>query len=529
MSSKVKVDVKKACLYLRFSDAKQIGNTSIASQEEVCTRYCDTQGYEITDIIRDEATSANSTNERRILELLSFCKEHKGTFEILVVFKLDRFARSTDQHIWLRSRLRELGIILRSATEPIDESKEGKLMETILSAFAEFDNSVKKERVKLAMWQRVNEGLFPWNPPLGYMVDPKRPEGVRLTPHVIDPKKASMVKRIFADYSTGAFSKPSLGTKYNLSKQRLDGILRNPYFMGHLKTQDGQLVRGKHEALISIDLFYKCQEIKQGLSNNATKPRLFLNPDFPLRGLIVCSACGKNLTACHPKKPTFTKYYCFNKGCKLYSRSIDGKDIEDDFWELLRTVKPTKTTEEKITQKLIVGYEKRKDEFKTDYMRQMETIAKLQAEQNWVVTQGRRGDLPEHLVKDQVKELEGQIMAEKKKLNGIYIKEVDIAALLSHAFSFIRTLENSWYEAKFEAKLTIQRLVFKRRIAYDVVSRQFGLLEPSISPLFRLDKKESEQRLSTLELIDIISDLRMWQELSGYSNILVERTRTATV
>jgi DNA invertase Pin-like site-specific DNA recombinase len=56
---------------------------------------------------------------------------------------LTRFARDKYDHFALRSHLQSLGISLRSAPEPIDDTSTGKLMECGLAAFAQFDNDVR--------------------------------------------------------------------------------------------------------------------------------------------------------------------------------------------------------------------------------------------------------------------------------------------------------------------------------------------------------------------------------------------------
>ena len=61
----------------------------------------------------------------------------------VVVFNLRRFARHEYDHFALCSLLQSLGISLRSATEPIDDTSAGKLMEGVLAAFAQFDNDCR--------------------------------------------------------------------------------------------------------------------------------------------------------------------------------------------------------------------------------------------------------------------------------------------------------------------------------------------------------------------------------------------------
>ncbi len=61
---------------------------------------------------------------------------NKGRVHFVVVFNLTRFARDKDDHFALRSHLQSPGISLRSATEPIDDTSTGKLMENATGRIA---------------------------------------------------------------------------------------------------------------------------------------------------------------------------------------------------------------------------------------------------------------------------------------------------------------------------------------------------------------------------------------------------------
>ena len=76
------------------------------------------------------------------------------------MFNLTRFARDKYDHFALRSHLQSLGISLRSATEPIDDTSTGKLMAGVLAAFAQFDNAVRSDRTRAAC-------APPWNSDAG--------------------------------------------------------------------------------------------------------------------------------------------------------------------------------------------------------------------------------------------------------------------------------------------------------------------------------------------------------------------------
>ena len=69
---------------------------------------------------------------------------NKGRVHFVVVFNLTRFAPDKYDHSALRSHLQSLGISLRSAREPIDDTSTAKLMEGVLAAFAVLRFALRK-------------------------------------------------------------------------------------------------------------------------------------------------------------------------------------------------------------------------------------------------------------------------------------------------------------------------------------------------------------------------------------------------
>ena len=131
-----------AVIYVRVSTKEQTENLSLPTQLRACEEYCRRQGYEVLERFHEEGESAKSTDRSQLQNLLTFCRLNKGRVHFVVVFNLTRFARDKYDHFALRSHLQSLGISLRSATEPIDDTSTGKLMEGVLAAFAQFDNDV---------------------------------------------------------------------------------------------------------------------------------------------------------------------------------------------------------------------------------------------------------------------------------------------------------------------------------------------------------------------------------------------------
>ena len=473
--------MKKAIIYLRTSSDKQIDNTSLDTQEQISRAYSQTEGLEVVDVKRFEAVSAKETNSLRAAELLEFVKVGQGKFEVLVVFKLDRFARNQEQHHWLRGQLMKMGVVLRSATERIDETPSGRLVEGVLAAVNQYDNEVRIERVKIGLWRRGEEGLWPWQAPSGYY----RPKdtGVRLTVSLPDPNCDWAFRNIFDLYSTGTYTYGQLaslmskkkiknwqGKTIKFSKQLIDKTLKNPFYVGYLKGKDGKPVKGRHEAIVEMSVWQKCQEVRTGKSNHAINKRLYNHPDFPLRRFVSCSKCSKQLTSCWSKGQAggrYAYYYCVNRKCERYSKMISKNTLHDSFCDYMRTVKPTDDFVKFFTGVFIERYEERKTDIKGEYSRKLGDVQKLEKEQEWLVEKGKKGIISDALLQKQLEDTDQKLTLAKMSLEETHAEELEVDSLLNHATAFIRTCDLVWYDALFEAKQKYQRLVFPSGVSFD--------------------------------------------------------------
>ena len=141
----------KAVLYCRVSTKEQVGNLSLATQQEACAEYCARNKMEVQEMFVEEGESAKTVDRPALKRLLTYCAAHRSELDVVVVYAVSRLARDTSDHLAIRAQLRRHGIQLRSVTEPIDDSSSGKFIETILAGVAQFDNDVRAERTKSGM------------------------------------------------------------------------------------------------------------------------------------------------------------------------------------------------------------------------------------------------------------------------------------------------------------------------------------------------------------------------------------------
>src|SRR5215204_3937405 len=309
-----------AVVYVRVSTKEQTENLSLPTQLRACEDYCRREGFEVLQRFKEQGESAKTTDRTELQNLLKYCRTQKGKAHFLVVYNLTRFAREKYDHFALRAHLKSLGISLRSATEPIDDTSTGKLMEGVLAAFAQFDNDVRSDRTRAGMKAALKLRRWTFFAPIGYLNAP-RSVGKSLMP---DPARAPLVRRAFEEYATGRCTKQQLLKQTRgwgltnrrgspLTSQAIGVLLRNQLYAGIVDvTEYG--VRGKRgdfEPLISEDLFYRVQAVLSGRVPS-TAPQQRAHPDFPLRGFVRCESCGRGLTGSWSKGRSeyYAYYHC---------------------------------------------------------------------------------------------------------------------------------------------------------------------------------------------------------------------------
>lgn len=337
-----------AVIYVRVSTKEQTENLSLPTQLRACEEYCRRQGYEILERFHEEGESAKTTNRSQLQNLLTFCRLNKGRVHFVIVFNLTRFARDKYDHFALRSHLQSLGISLRSATEPIDDTSTGKLMEGVLAAFAQFDNDVRSDRTRAGMKAALDLGRWVFLAPIGYLNAP-RAVGKSL---IADPERAPLVRRAFEEYATGRFTKEQLLKQARawgltnrrnrpLTSQAIGMLLRNQLYAGIVDVPEYGVrgKRGDFEPLISEDLFCRAQAVLSGRLPSTT-PRQRTHPDFPLRGFVRCDSCGRGLTGSWSKgRSDYYAYYHCRPGCRAVN--ITKATLEGLFADELAKFQPT--------------------------------------------------------------------------------------------------------------------------------------------------------------------------------------------
>jgi len=315
----------KAIIYCRVSSKEQVDGTSLESQEIACREYATRNHIEVSRVFIERGESAKFADRTQLLELLAFCRDKANVVDCLLVWKVDRLARNVGDHFSIKASLLKQNIRVISVTEPIDAKPEGKLLETILAGFAQFDNDVRAARTVQGLRQKIQEGLFPWMAPLGYRTatlgqkktEPDRP---------VQPA-FRILQEAWKDFASGKYQKVEILRKVTkqglrtragkpLSKQSLDNIFADPFYAGIIRDPwSGEECAGRHLPMVDRATFARVQ-VMLGKSPVAV-PHRNLRPEFPLRAFTRCANCESPLTGSFSRgrSSLYPYYHCFSKMC----------------------------------------------------------------------------------------------------------------------------------------------------------------------------------------------------------------------
>lgn len=305
-------------IYTRVSTDNQVGGRfdSCESQAAICREHIRkhaAEGWYEVACYTDAAYSGSSLNRPGVQALKR--QIEAGTVKVVLIFKLERVLRSTDEWIPFRGFLQKHGCRLESATEDLSESTpSGRLKNNLLMSVAEYERLNTAEKTRTKMHEQAKRGL--WNGgmvPFGYDYDAK---AQALRPH---PDEAPIVRRVFDLASklvsltqiANALNAEGLRTKTRDFRRRdgavdtvggqlfrSDGLrllLRNPIYRGAVRFS-GQEYPAKHERLVSSELWEKANAaVSTTLPRRESRVSERDMHGHLLKGIAHCGSCNRAL------------------------------------------------------------------------------------------------------------------------------------------------------------------------------------------------------------------------------------------
>ena len=524
----------KGIIYTRVSSDEQVKGTSLEFQEDLCRRYCTERDIEVIEVFREEGESAKDlslNNRKKFLAALEFCRKRKKQINAFIVLRVDRFARNTEDHFAVRKILMDYGTSLHSVTEPIGNKPAEKFIETVLAGAAEYDNAIRKQRCSDGMSQKINQGLYPWKTPLGYVCNNSKKRGEKKTqPDPPDEKVFPIVQRGLKHYAQGLCTQMELVRlldAWGLSAARgipttiqlVDRILGKylKYYAGILSNPfTGEDKDGLHTPMISKEEYFRINLVKSGKVARAVKHDRY-NPKFPLRRTVSCFSCKIYLTAStpHGNGGKYSYYHCHNKNCAMFGKGIAKAILEREFREYLRTIIP-KDSFINAFRAIVLDVWKERGKLFSDQANQYgKQIASLEAKKKVARDMREEGSYTKDEFLERKGELENEIAAVQISLNETKIDQLDIEAAYDYATSFIRDLERQWFDVSEQLRPRFQKLILPDGISYE---RGKGFGTARLGYIFEVNRQYDGDNLPVVDRRRI--ELRFASSRAGRNTLI---------
>lgn len=319
-------------IYARYSSDNQ-REESIEGQLRECKAFAEKNDIQIVGTYIDRALSAKTDNRPEFQRMI---KESSGSlFDVIIVWKLDRFARNRYDSAHYKTLLRKNGVKVVSATEAISDGAEGILLESMLEGMAEYYSVELAEKTLRGMTENAlacksNGGLLP----IGFTADKE-------LHYQIDPVMAPVVVEVFTRYAEGSTMKDiarelsargirsQRGTE--ISTNTITTMLHNRKYIGEYRFKDVVVPNGI-PAIVSQELFDRVQE--RMAANKKAPAKHKAEDEYLLTTKLFCGMCkcmmaGESGTS--QNETTYRYYKCpgvkYHRGCN--KKTVKKLWIED--------------------------------------------------------------------------------------------------------------------------------------------------------------------------------------------------------
>lgn len=395
----------KAVAYCRYSSELQ-NEDSIEAQLREISRYAQINKIEVIHNYIDQERSGKNDDRPAFQQMISDAK--KGLYDVIIVHKIDRFARNRYDSAIYKAQLKRLGIKILYAAQAIADSPEGRLMEGILESFAEYYSDNLATEVMKGLKTIAIRGEFTGGfPPLGYDVVDKK--------YAINEYEAVIVRRIFEMYGSGCsygdifkeMKSKGYKTKFgaDFGKNSLYSILGNKKYIGimeynkaipripgkrngHKQKPQDQIITVKNVIPQIIDMETWNSVQRRKIVNKKTRAQYKAEELYLLTGLVHCTCGGRMLG--HKKTNNQRRLYKYYRctSCGAYRVKDELETLAMD--ELLNSMLSDESVEA-FVEKMNMYLSDKQKRSKTEIDRLKKDFKKIEKEIDNIVAAISRG------------------------------------------------------------------------------------------------------------------------------------------
>jgi len=344
-------------IYARYSSHNQT-EQSIDGQLEVDYKYCEKNNFNVVGVYIDRAKSGTKDDRKDFLRMIEDSKSKTKTWQGIVVYQLDRFARNKYDSVVYKRDLKKNGVRVFSAMENISSDASGILMESVLEGMAEYFSVELGQKVKRGMGINAESCYYNGGTvPLGLKlieVDSNITDAhgkiVKKKKYDIDEETAPIIKKVFEMYNEGSLMadiirylnnqqlKTATGKEFNKSSIR--GLLTNKKYIG-IYSYNGEETLDGIPRIIDDDVFNTAQDT---LNIKKLAPaRARAKTEYLLTTKLFCGYCESIMTGTSGTSKSgklHTYYHCVTakKEKTCHKKTVQKDYIENIIVEKARSM-----------------------------------------------------------------------------------------------------------------------------------------------------------------------------------------------
>ena len=320
--------MQTAVIYCRYSSDSQT-EQSIDGQLRVCTEYAKSRDILILNTYIDRAMTGTNDNRPDFQRMIK--DSAKRTFNIVLVYKFDRFSRNKYETAMHKKTLKDNGVKVVSATEFVPDTPEGIIFESMLEGYAEYYSAELSQKIRRGNNESRRKGnLTGGKIPYGYKNENKKA--------VIIPEEAEIVRYIYEQYSIGVYVKDIIanltakGILYNgkpFVRNTVYKILKNERYSG-IYHFNGEVFDNIYHQIVPQETF---DIIRKKVNCNKYGKRSD-KITYLLKDKIKCGYCGKSIVGDNgTSRQGEIKYYYKCRGRKANLNDCHKQVIRKDVLE----------------------------------------------------------------------------------------------------------------------------------------------------------------------------------------------------
>lgn len=423
-----------AVTYLRVSTKKQLytaidldpdGN-SISTQRDYTSRKADSYEVPVDREFIEPGNSAKTLMDRPVFrELLQYVTDNPQIKYVIVYMRSRAFRNHIDAAIVGR-QLEKLGVRLVSAKEDFGEGPNAVAMEAMLDVMNGWTNTIQGIDISTKMQRKAAAGGTLGRAPLGYRNVTREHEGRRINTVAVDDVRAPLVRTSFELYATGDYTlerleatmadrgltAPAFGKlpERPVTAKWLHRLLQDTYYIGEV-VYKGETFDGRHEAIISRELFRQVQDVRHQRSSSGQRDRIH---HHYLKGMLFCDRCARHertsrlvYTQVTGRGGTYQYYFCRGRQeglCDLPFLPVT--DVEDAIVRHYRTLPLAPDFIDEVQTTLATGVAREQSSTHQLHTRLQQTLKELDSKEERLIDLAADGTIPQAKIRTRLREIQ---------------------------------------------------------------------------------------------------------------------------